>query len=249
VDPEIVKKLLDINYLFYQSFAEPFSATRGRLQPGVRRILDRLRGDERILDIGCGNGNLWLELAARGHRGAYVGVDFSPNLLEFARKRVKDGETGATHISKASFVLGDLFQNSWIKDIPPQEFDVAVAFAVLHHLPGENMRLQLLRNVYKLLAPDGRFCLSVWQFMSSPRFQKRVQSWSQAGIDPGLVDPGDYLLDWRAGGSGLRYVHQFNLFELSRLADESEFRWLETFFSDGAEQNLGCYQVWETRQE
>jgi hypothetical protein len=59
------------------------------------------------------------------------------------------------------------------------------------------------------------------------------------------VDEGDYLLDWRAGGSGLRYVHHFSEAELKALAAASGFRVMETFHSDGRDHRLGLYQIWE----
>jgi hypothetical protein len=30
------------------------------------------------------------------------------------------------------------------------------------------------------------------------------------GLSANDVDPGDYLLDWRSGGEGLRYIHHFS---------------------------------------
>ncbi len=63
------------------------------------------------------------------------------------------------------------------------------------------------------------------------------------------MDPGDYLLDWRRGGEGLRYVHHFSPEELAELAAETGFRVLETFWSDGEGGNLGLYQVWEPRKD
>jgi trans-aconitate methyltransferase len=77
-------RLIDLNREFYDQFGDSFSATRGRLQPGVKRILDSLRGDESILDLGCGNGELARELARRGHRAPYLGLDFSLPLLRAA---------------------------------------------------------------------------------------------------------------------------------------------------------------------
>jgi hypothetical protein len=59
------------------------------------------------------------------------------------------------------------------------------------------------------------------------------------------VDAGDYLLDWRSGGKGLRYVHQFDEKELGALAKESSFRIMDTFHSDGESGNLGLYQIWK----
>jgi len=59
------------------------------------------------------------------------------------------------------------------------------------------------------------------------------------------VDFGDYLLDWRSGGRGLRYVHHFDEAELNALAAASRFRVQETFYADGEGGRLGLYQVWE----
>ena len=68
--------------------------------------------------------------------------------------------------------------------------------------------------------------------------------WQAAGLQEADVDPGDYLLDWRHGGTGLRYVHHFSETELLEMADLSGFKVAETFYSDGENQRLGLYQVW-----
>jgi hypothetical protein len=72
----------------------------------------------------------------------------------------------------------------------------------------------------------------------------RIQPWEKVGLTTSQVDPGDYLLDWRHGGYGLRYVHHFSETELDQLAVASGFDILETFNSDGEGGKLGLYQVW-----
>ncbi|HBY08767.1 MAG TPA: hypothetical protein DEH22_13665, partial [Chloroflexi bacterium] len=64
MDNKIAAKLLQLNAEFYQTFAVQFSDTRQRLQPGVLRILDRISSEARILDLGCGNGELARTLLA-----------------------------------------------------------------------------------------------------------------------------------------------------------------------------------------
>jgi len=59
------------------------------------------------------------------------------------------------------------------------------------------------------------------------------------------VDVGDYLLDWRQGGQGFRYVHHFSEAELQTLANETGFSVWHSFYSDGQGGKLGLYQVWE----
>ena len=236
--PEIAQQLLALNRRFYTEFGSQFSATRGRIQPGVRRVLDSLKGDETILDLGCGNGELARTLARDGHRGAYLGLDFSLPLLAVAES-VPEGFS-------AEFREADLTQLSEITEqlSVPEGWSLMTAFAVLHHLPSQHLRLNLLQTVHSLLAPGGRFIHSNWQFLNSPRLRLRVRKWHEAGLADEDVDDGDYLLDWRSGGTGLRYVKHFSEAELAELAEFSGFKVVETFYSDGKEGNLAIYQRW-----
>jgi tRNA (uracil-5-)-methyltransferase TRM9 len=234
---EVTRRLLDINREFYQSFGEDFSATRGRIQPGVRSILERLAGSERILDLGCGNGELARQLAKQGHHGTYTGLDFSPPLLEDAGKQ--------PGLFPVDFRQADLSGPDWDKDLPAGEYERVFAFAALHHIPSEELRLQILCKAARLLDKQGQFIHSEWQFMNSARLRERIQPWQAAGLIEEELDAGDSLLDWRQGGHGLRYVHHFNEEELSRLAEATGFRIVETFLSDGQGGNLGLYQIWE----
>jgi len=238
MQPSVAQRLIDLNRQFYTDFGEPFSATRGRIQPGVRKVLDSLKGDETILDLGCGNGELARALARDGHRGAYLGLDFSLPLLADAES-VPDG-------FPAEFREVDLTQLSAFSNQLPstKHRSLVTAFAVLHHIPGQNLRLDILKTIHELLAQGGRFIHSNWQFLNSPRLRGRVQKWSEIGLAESDVDENDYLLDWRSGGTGLRYVHLFGEGELAELAESSGFEIVETSYSDGKEGNLAIYQVW-----
>jgi SAM-dependent methyltransferase len=232
-------RLLALNRYFYEEFGESFAATRQRLQPGVKRILETLRGDESILDLGCGNGELARALARRGHRGPYLGLDFSLPLLREAESPL-DG-------LPAKFLEADITQLSVVGDqlSVVGGWTLITAFAVLHHVPSEELRLNLLQEVSDLLARNGRFILSNWQFLNSAKLRARIQPWSAAGLTEADVDAGDALLDWRDGGKGLRYVHHFSAQELSDLAGQIGLRVSESFLSDGEGGKLGLYQVWE----
>lgn len=240
MQPATVQRLLQLNLTFYEQFAADFSATRQRLQPGVMRLLTRLAAQHRILDLGCGNGELLRKLAEVGFHGEYVGLDFSPALLEHARQRQPAGVT-------AEFKAADLGTPGWVEGLAEGHFSLVTAFAALHHLPGAALRRATVQAVRALLAPGGLFIHSNWQFLNSDRLRQRLQTWQTAGIEPEEVDPGDYLMDWRRGGSGLRYVHQYNLEELRNLAAESGFYVEESFYSDGESGDLGLYQIWKTR--
>lgn len=246
MNSDTASKLIAINREFYERFGASFSATRQRLQPGVKRILDSLNGDESILDFGCGNGELARVLAKRGHRGSYLGLDFSLPLLREAESQpegfsARFMEVDLTKLSVTSKQLS--VTDHW---------SLITAFAVLHHIPGNEMRLDILKTVRQALARDGRFILSNWQFLNSEKLKARIQPWDvlrlrsgRSGVEASDVDAGDYLLDWRSGGQGLRYAHHFTADELSDLARQAGFRVSESFLSDGEGSRLGLYQVWE----
>ena len=212
--------------------------------------------DANILDLGCGNGELAGELVRRGHQGYYLGLDFSRELLDVAR-------AGCPDSSNIFFSQADLSNPKWYLAIGDQpsaisgaeavqskwsEFDTVLAFAVFHHLPGRELHLSTFKRIHSLLPPNGRLIHSNWQFLNSPRLKARIQQWEEIGLTSDLVGNGDYLLDWRRGGYGLRYVHLFSEAELHELADEADFTMRETFYSDGQEGNLGLYQIWEKRE-
>ena len=227
--------LLTINREFYDRFGDSFSATRQRLQPGVNQILETIHVDDSVLDLGCGNGHFLHELIRRGHRAPLLGVDFSLPLLRNAESTlgVEFREADLTQLSVTSDQLS--VTGHW---------SLITAFATLHHIPSTEIRLDILRMVKKLLKPGGKFILSNWQFLNSEKLKARIQPWSRVGLADSDVDEGDYLLDWRSGGEGLRYAHQFSAEELLGLCKQAEMSLSESFLSDGENGRLGLYQVW-----
>jgi SAM-dependent methyltransferase len=259
VNSATAERLVELNRRFYTERGQDFSETRRRVQPGVRRVLERLRGDESILDLGCGNGAFAGELSRRAHRGSYLGLDFSTPLLEDARRAsysfpVRFAPADLVSSAKAGLTAAAAPPNP---DLPhsnqpgiqslkalTDRWALVTAFAVLHHIPGADLRSALIAQVRACLKPDGLFIHSNWQFTSSSRLRARIRPWSDAGLE-GSVDEGDYLLEWRRGGSAMRYVHEFRQDELAGLAAASGFAVVDTFYSDGADRRSGIYQVWQ----
>lgn len=229
------ERLLTINREFYNRFGEQFSATRQRLQPGVKKILDSIQKDVSVLDLGCGNGHFLREISRRGHKQALLGVDFSLPLLRNAESTpgvlFREGD-----LTKLSVIGNELLvNNGW---------DVIAMFAALHHIPSHEIRLDILRTVQKLLKPNGKFILSNWQFLNSEKLKARIQPWDTVGLSNSDVDEGDYLLDWRSEGEGVRYAHHFSVEELLGLAGQAGMSVSASFLSDGENGRLGLYQVW-----
>ncbi len=234
MDSIVAQTLVELNRRFYAEFGENFSATRQRIQPGVLKIISRLAGNERILDLGCGNGELARTLARNGFHGEYLGLDFSLPLLKDAESQPGD--------FPVNFLALDLTASDW--SLLTEHWSLITCFATLHHIPSHQLRLNILRKVHSLLPPGGRFIHSNWQFLNSERLKRRIQPWETVGLSAADVDEGDTLLDWRAGGSGLRYAHHFSDEELNQLAAETGFSVAESYLSDGENGRLGLYQTW-----
>lgn len=230
------ERLLAINREFYNNFGNEFSATRGRLQNGVKQILETIKPDESVLDLGCGNGHFLHALSTRGHKAPLLGVDFSLPLLRDAESSggVEFREIDLSKLSAISNQLSAVYG----------QWSIVTMFATLHHIPSNEIRLDILRTIKKLLKPDGKFILSNWQFLNSEKLKSRIQPWERVDLTQGDVDENDYLLDWRSGGEGLRYAHHFSSEELVELANQVEMRVEAEFLSDGENGRLGLYQIW-----
>jgi trans-aconitate 2-methyltransferase len=109
-------------------------------------VLDRLplRGDERVLDLGCGTGRVTAQLLERlGPEGRVVGVDGSARMVEEAARRLGDDP-------RATFVRQDLLA----LDVAPPPADAAVSSATFHWIADHET---LFARVRAALRDGGRF--------------------------------------------------------------------------------------------
>jgi len=109
-----------------------------------KKVLARLklRGDEVVLDAGCGTGRLTAELLEALPQGRVVGIDLSQNMLNSARLHlVRDVNRRLTLVS-CDFL-----------HLPfKQKFDVVVSTAAFHWVLDHD---QLFRNLHDILRPGG----------------------------------------------------------------------------------------------
>jgi tRNA (uracil-5-)-methyltransferase TRM9 len=235
--PELIDRLNQINRTFYSTFATSFSETRESAQE-LEVILPYIADGARVLDLGCGNGRVARLLARHRRDVAYVGVDSSADLV--ARCKMQDV---GRKLQEAEFLIADMVEPDWTRKLAGASFDCVLLLAVLHHIPGRDVRTRILRQARELLAPQGRIVVSTWQFMDNERMRKKIVPWSIAGIDERELEPGDALLNWKRSGVGLRYCHWIGEDELRAFAAQARLNVAETFHAGGREGDLSLYAI------
>jgi trans-aconitate 2-methyltransferase len=102
-----------------------------------------LDGARRVLDIGCGNGKITAEIAARVPHATVLGVDPSHEMIEFA-----SGHYGHVIHPNLRFEIADA------RSLPyREEFDLVVSFNALHWIPQQEEALQ---SIYAAMKSDAR---------------------------------------------------------------------------------------------
>ncbi len=111
-------------------------------------VLDRLplRGDERVLDAGCGSGRVTELLLERLPDGQVVALDGSAAMIDEARRRLATAEAAG----RVTFVTADLLDPLPID--PP--VDAILSTATFHWITDHDA---LFRNLAAVIRPGGRF--------------------------------------------------------------------------------------------
>jgi trans-aconitate 2-methyltransferase len=114
------------------------SGLQGAMAEEVLALLD-LKGSERVLDVGCGDGNITVEIAARVPHGEVVGVDSSHDMIAFALNHF-----GPSLRPNLRFEVADA------RRLPfREEFDLIVSFNALHWIPEQDAALRSIRAAMK----------------------------------------------------------------------------------------------------
>lgn len=123
-------------------------------------VLDQLalRGDERLLDLGCGRGAVLLMAAQRLTTGRAVGVDLwivhdqSGNAME-ATQRNAQAEGVADRVELHTADMTSL-------PFEPAAFDVIVSNIAIHNIKGADGRRRAIDEAVRVLRPGGRLAIA-----------------------------------------------------------------------------------------
>ena len=126
-----------------------FSRINKKAQAAITKahnaLLDPLniKGDEQILDIGCGMGLLVRDAAKRLTTGKAIGLDISEKALQIAR--------ASKAIDTVAYVSGDARALPFDND----SFDIIVSNLAIHCIGDQKERLQALSEITRVLKPGG----------------------------------------------------------------------------------------------
>ncbi|MEP7286020.1 MAG: class I SAM-dependent methyltransferase [Chloroflexota bacterium] len=255
MDKVTIEQLNRINQDFYRTTADHFELLRRGAWPGWRRLLihlEDLKQPLSVLDVGCGNGRFGAFLAQHlDPTLAYHGVDSNARLLEHAAITLQPAIAQGMRVRLES---RDIVKNPLEPDLPhplPLSvrgegrgadmalYNLVVLFGVLHHIPGADQRRMLMRDLAARVAPGGVLAFASWRFYEYARYRDRLLPLP----DDLMVEPHDYLLDWRRGIQAVRYCHYVDDAEQSALIAATDLIELETYRADGDTGDVNCYSI------
>jgi arsenite methyltransferase len=156
-------------------------------------LLDRLalRGDERVLDLGCGRGAVLLLVAQRLTTGKAVGVDIwnkgdqSGNSAEATRRNAAvEGVTDRIDLHTADLTALPFHDES---------YDVVLSSMAIHNVKRRAGRAQAIDEAVRVLRPGGRLLIA--DLFSVSQYRARL-------AELGLQDIAVGNLGWRMWWSG-----------------------------------------------
>ena len=214
MDKRTVDNLLKLVQASYSQIAEDFNDTRKKqIWPELAKLAEGIDDSFRrqtVLDVGCGNGRL--AGLFKDRKIDYFGVDNCQELICLA----KDNHGNC-------FAVGDILKLSLIKHY---NFDYVFCVAVLHHLPGFDLRLEALKQLRSKVKDNGTIVITVWNLWSQKKYRRLIlKYWLLKLLKKNQMDLGDIIFNWKnSQGFNItqRYYHAFTKRELMKLAKKAD---------------------------
>lgn len=212
MDRDTKRKLLDMVRSNYDDIADSFDHTRKKpLWPELNHLVQEVQEGESVIDVGCGNGRLLYGLSDKNVR--YLGVDSSEGLIQKAQQNFPQQE----------FRKGDILDLGRIEEVG---FDHVFCVAVLHHIPGFDLRVQALQQLKNKVKKDGRIVVTVWNLWQRPNFRRLIFRYILLKVfKKNHMDIGDVIFEWKGENKDQivkkRYYHAFTKRELKRIVRKS----------------------------
>ncbi len=130
-------------------------------RPNSKMVIElaKVKPGDKVLDVGCGTGNLTLTAQSyAGPGGKVYGIDAAPEMIEVARE--KASRSGPEVV----FEVGLIEQLAF----PEAIFDVVISRLAIHHLP-DDLKLRGFAEILRVLKPGGHLLIADFRPACQPR--------------------------------------------------------------------------------
>ncbi|MCG3221231.1 MAG: class I SAM-dependent methyltransferase [Candidatus Heimdallarchaeota archaeon] len=139
--------------------------TLGRIDKAYDRLVENIKKDDRVLDIGCGTGMLSFRAVLRG--ATVTGIDINPEMLEIAKKRTAELEVkDKIEFLEMGVAEMDRFDND--------SFDVIMSGLCFSELSEDEISFTL-KQIKRTLSKEGKFLLA--DEIKSRSIFKKIINW------------------------------------------------------------------------
>ena len=157
------------------------------------------RGDQHLLDVGCGYGKTALALLRTIRPpGSYTGFDINPKLVEFLRKLFV--RVGVADFFRAEhFPIDNQFYRHAGASIPPSQFvfpyeanrfHCAVLFSVFTHMGSAAVK-NYVNHLARVVIPGGTILVSAFLLENAPEGGAENGAWAASARRRALREPPD----------------------------------------------------------
>ena len=178
----------------YNIIADDFNRTRYSYWDYVHKFILSLKSFSSMLDLGCGNGKY---LSIRQDLNLYA-LDNCENLIQIVKKKYPLVKTFVSDVSTTPFESAS--------------FDYIISIAVIHHLATQERRLDMIREIIRILKPGGQALITAWATE-----QTNTNTLTKANK---ISDSNDWLIPWEDKKKKIisqRFYHLFEKDEFEKL--------------------------------
>jgi len=150
-----------------------WSSKIGKLRKGKMLIESlKLKGNETILDAGCGRGLLLIQAAKHLPGGKAIGVDLWQTMDQSGNRPEVTLENArrAGVAERVEVRTGDMRE----LPLPDQSVDAVVASLSIHNIPNQEGRAQAIQEIQRVLKPGGKIALL--DFMATDEYLATLRS-------------------------------------------------------------------------
>jgi ubiquinone/menaquinone biosynthesis C-methylase UbiE len=181
----------------WDSIAKSFDSTRRKPWKQCIEFIETLSNNDTVADIGCGNGRHIFPCSNNCRK--VIGLDISRELLCIVKKKLNENK-----IRNISLIHSD-FTNIPIKN---DALDAVLFIASLHNIRGRENRIQVLRELKRVLKINGRAIISVWSRWQDKYRKQFINKWIFRGRSSEF---GDINIYWRQHGLDIpRFYHLYS---------------------------------------